>query len=72
MGCCAKFPRVNITDQETDDQHSDTSTSIRFHIYNIIVNCTAHGRLLFNDNKICRKCKQDSASEQSRKTYTRK
>ena len=27
LQCCAKFPCVNITDQETDDQYYDTSPS---------------------------------------------
>ena len=25
MRCCAKFPSVNLPDQETDDKNSDTS-----------------------------------------------
>ena len=25
MRCCDKYPRVNLPDQETDDQYSDTS-----------------------------------------------
>ena len=42
------------------------------HIYNIITRCKTHGRLLLTGKKICRKCKQDTASEQSTKIYTRK
>ena len=67
MLCCAKCPSVNIPDQETDDQYSDTSTSIRFHIYHLIA-----VRLTINANEICHKCKQDSDSEQSKNVYTRK
>ena len=33
---CYKCRSVNISDQETDDQYSNTSTSIRFHIYHLI------------------------------------
>ena len=69
MGCCAKFPSVNLPDQETDDQYSNTSPSIRFHIYHIIVRFTAHGNLPLNEKINCRKRKQDSASEKSTK-YT--
>ena len=69
---CAKFPCVNITDQETDGQYYDTSPSIRFHIYNLISRCTKHGRLPLNDKKICRMCKQESSLEQPKKIYTRK
>ena len=72
MRCCAKFLSVNFPDQEIDYQHSDTSPSIRFHICHMIARCTTHARLLLNDKEICRKCKQDSASEKSTKIYTRK
>ena len=70
LKCCAKCPCVNITDQEKDDQYSDTSTSIRFHIYHIIPRFTTHGRLPLNHRKICRMCKQDSASQYPTKIYT--
>ena len=50
--CCAKCPRINLSDQETDYQYPDTSPSIRFHIYNIIESCTKHGRLPLTDKKI--------------------
>ena len=70
--CCAKYPCVNLTDQETDDQYYDISTSIRFHIYHLILCCTTQGRLPLDDRKICRTCKQDSDSEQPTIIYTRK
>ena len=70
--CCAKCPCLNLPDQETDNQYSDTSISIQFHIYHIILICTTRVRLLLNDRKICRMCKKDSASEQSTKVYTKK
>ena len=60
LQCCAKCPRINIPDQEIDDQYPDTSPSIRFHIYHIIARCTKHGRLPLTDKKICRKCQQDT------------
>ena len=63
LQCCAKCTSVNIPDQETDDQYSNTSPSIRFHIYHIIAHCTTHGRIPLNDKKNCRKCKQYSVSE---------
>ena len=62
LRCCAKFPSVNIPDQETDDQYSDTSPLISFHIYHMVACCIAHGRLPLNNKKICCKCKQDTAS----------
>ena len=72
MQCCAKCPSINTPDQETDDQYSNTSPSICFHIYHIIARCPTHGRLPLTDKKMYCKCKQDSASEQSTKIYTRK
>ena len=69
MRCCAKFPIINLPDQETDDKYSNTSPSIHFHIYHLILRCSTHGSLPLNDKKDCCKCKQDSASEQSTK-YT--
>ena len=71
MRCCDKCTSVNITDQETDDQYSDTSPSILFHIYHLISRCSTHGRLLLTDKNV-RKCKQDSVSEKFTKIYTRK
>ena len=71
MQCCAKFPSVNLPDQETDDQYTNTSPSISFHIYHLIARCSKHGRLLLTDKKN-HKCKQDSVSEQYTKIYTTK
>ena len=72
LRCCAKFPIINLPDQETDDQYPDTITLIRFHIYHIISCCTKHGRLALTYRKCFCKCQQDTASGQSTKIYTRK
>ena len=50
MRCCDKFPCVNLPGQEKYDYYTDTSPSIRFHIYHITARCTTHGRLPLNDN----------------------
>ena len=70
--CCTNFPIINLPDQETDDQYPDTSTSIRFHIYYLIVRFTRHDRLPLTDKKSCRMCQQDTASVPLTKIYTRK
>ena len=54
LKCCAKFPSINLHDQETDDLYPNTSPSIYFHIYHLIELCTKHGRLPFTDKKSCR------------------
>ena len=51
LQCCAKCPSITLPDQETDDQYPDTSPSIQFHIYHLIVPCTKHGRLPLTDKK---------------------
>ena len=61
---CAKFPSINIPDQEIYDQYSNTSPSNCFHIYHIIARCTKHGRLPLTYKKFFRKCQQDTASGQ--------
>ena len=53
---CSKCPSINIPDQETDDQYTNTSPSIIFHICHLIVGCTKHGRLPSTDKKMCSKC----------------
>ena len=58
LRCCADCPCINIPDQETGNQYSDTTPSIPFHIYHIIACCSAHGRIPLKDNNICCKCKQ--------------
>ena len=70
LRCCAKCTSVNLPDQEKYAQYPDTSPSICFQIYHIIVSCTTHGRIPLTDKKICCKCRQDTASEQSTQIYT--
>ena len=51
MRCCDYCPCINIPDQETDNHNSDTTTSIRFHIYHIIARFTDNGRITLKDKK---------------------
>ena len=60
--CCAKFPSINLPDQETDDLYPNISPSIRFHIYHLISRCKKHGRILLTDKKKCCRCQKDTAS----------
>ena len=72
LRCCANCPSVNIPEQEKYDQYSDTRLSIRFQIYHLIAHGITRGRLMLNDSKNCRMCKQYYDSEQPTKVYTRK
>ena len=69
LWCCTDCPCINISDQETDKKHEETTPSIRFHIYHIIESCTAHGRIPLKDKKICNMCEQESSSDKSTKIY---
>ena len=51
LWCCADCPCINLTDQETNKKHEETTPSIRFHIYHIIGRFTAHGRIPLKDKK---------------------
>ena len=67
---CADCTCINLTDQETDNQYSDTTPSIRFHIYHTISRCNDHGRIPFKDKNIFRIYKQESLSYESTRIYT--
>ena len=69
LRCCAKFPCINIPDQETDDKNPNPSPSISFRIYHLIARCTKHDRLPLTDKKMFSECQQYTASGQSTK-YT--
>ena len=70
--CCSKFPRINLPEQETDDQYTETIPSIRFCIYHLITRCIKNGRLPLTDNKSCHKFRHDYDSVQYTDIYTRK
>ena len=70
LRCCSDCQSINIPDQETDNKKSYTTPSIRFHIYQIVARCTAHGRIPLKYKKICYMCKQESSSEECTKIYT--
>ena len=72
LRCCAKCPCINIPYQEIDDQYLDTTFQILFYIYHIIARCTAHSGIPLKDKKICRMCKQESSSNESKNLYTLK
>ena len=72
MRYCYKCPSIDLPDQETYDQYPNTSFSISFKIYDLITRCKTHVRLPLTNNKICRKCKENTVTEQSTKIYTRK
>ena len=72
LRCCSKCPCINIPDQETDNQYSETTPSMRFHSYHIIGSCNSHGIIPLKDRKICDMCEQQSLPDKSTKIYTRK
>ena len=69
LRCCSYCPCINIPVQEKYDKYSDTTPSIRFHIYHSITHCTDHGEIPLKDKKICHMCKEGYSSGEST-TYT--
>ena len=69
LRCYDDCPCINLPDQETDNNYSETTPLIRFQIYHIIARCTAHGIIPLKDKKISHICKQESSSDESKK-YT--
>ena len=52
MRCCARYPSVNLPDQETDDKYTETFPSIHFLIYHLIASFSTHDMLPLTDKKI--------------------
>ena len=72
LWCCTNCPCINHTNQEIYDQHTETTPSIRLHIYHIIWQCTDHGIITLKDKTIFYIWKQESSSDESKNIYTRK
>ena len=60
--CCVNCPCIDIPGQESGRHHSNTSPSIRFHIYHLIARFMVHGRRQLDEKKVCHFCLQDTAS----------
>ena len=71
LRCCANFPRIGIPDQKSYRHNSNTSHSIRFHIYHLISRFTVHGRRPIDEKKIYHICLQDPATVSPAKIYTK-
>ena len=72
LRCYYNCPHIYHTDQELDRHHSNASSSICFHIYHLISQCTVHGRRPPDENKICLLCFQDVSTVTHEKLFTRK
>ena len=72
LRCCSNRPHIDITYQESDKNHSNTSPSIHFHIYHLITQCTVHQRHPIYEEKLFHLCFQDPATVTPAKLYTRK
>ena len=46
LQCCSDCQCINLTDQETDKKHEETTPSTMFYIYHIIVSFTANGIII--------------------------
>ena len=66
---CAKYPCINLLDQETGNQNSNTTPSMRFQNFHIIGRCTAHGRITQKDKNYVT-CVNKNLHQMNRQTYT--
>ena len=69
LSCCTNFPCINLPDQETDNQNSDTAPSIRFHIYHIFECCTDHVRISLKDKSYVT-CVNKNLHQMNQQKYT--
>ena len=70
--CCYNFPCIDLPFQESDRHNSNTTPSIIFHVYHLIVCCKVHGRCPLDENKWCHLCLQDPYYVPPVKLYTKK
>ena len=48
---CSDFPRIYLSEKESDMHHSNASPSICFHIYHLITRFTVNGKRPLDTNK---------------------
>ena len=69
LQCCSDYPFINVPDQETDNHNSDTTPSIKFHLYHIVACCTYHGRIPLKE-KIYVTCVNKNLHQMNLQKYT--
>ena len=69
---CADWPRIDLTIQEDNINHSNTCSTVRFYDYHIIALCSAHVICPLNENKVCHLCLNHNYFVPPTKIYTRK
>ena len=56
LHCCAKYPCIDISNQESDKNKSMICPKIHFHVYNLVSHCTVNVWRALAENKHCRLC----------------
>ena len=56
LRCCVNFPPINIPRKKLYKHHSNTCPKTSFHVYHLISCCTAHGRCIYDERKMCCLC----------------
>ena len=72
LHCCVKCPCIDLPSPESDQQNSNASPTICFHVYKHIEGCTVHVRRPFNEKKQFQLRKASTDSIVSAKSYTKK
>ena len=70
LRCCNYCPCINFPDQETDNQYSETTPSIQFHIYHIIARYTDHGIIPLKEKRIYVTCVNKNLFQVNLQKYT--
>ena len=70
LQCCANFTFIGLPSTESDQHNSNVSTTIIFHVYNLVARCTMHGRRTLNEKKRCQFFKATSDSKVTTNLYT--
>ena len=62
LRCCESFSRIDLPCRQSVRHHSNTSPTIRFHVYHLIAHYTVHVRSLLDEENFCCQCLFDPAS----------
>ena len=69
---CSDFPRIYLSEQESDMHHSNASPSIIFLIYHLIEQCKVYGIRPIDENNIFCLCFKDIDTVTNAKIYIQK
>ena len=72
FSCYSQCLCMDLPSPESDQQNSNISSTIPFHVYQHIENCIVYGRRPISENNQCQLCETSTDSIITEKNYTRK